>query len=290
MSSTPVQSSAQERLTFTVFVAVLLHGLLVLGFDFGSDRNRQVSSTLDITLATSRADSAPRDAKFIAQHDQEGSGTEDDAKQMTTEQLAEFDHTDINDVREAKLANTQSEPNSSAVVTTQGASPTKTPQPTEQLRHTEQAIDGTAEDTVPVSQQIASLKAKLDKQREAYAQRPRVLRIKKIATKSSPEAKYLLRTIEKIEFVGTKNYPKEALDMGIQGWVRAAILLDSRGHVVQADILDSSGKKILDDSAIQLIYLAAPFAPFPQDIAANHDQMEIVRTFFFSIDGLRTGS
>jgi protein TonB len=176
------------------------------------------------------------------------------------------------------------------VVTTQSSSSAKTPQPTEQLRQTEQAIDGTAEDTVPVSEQIASLKAKLDKQREAYAQRPRVLRIKKIATKSSPEAKYLLRTIEKIEFVGTKNYPKEALEMGIQGWVRAAILLDSRGHVVQTDILDSSGKKVLDDSTIQLIYLAAPFAPFPKDIAANHDQMEIVRTFFFSIDGLRTGS
>ena len=50
---------------------------------------------------------------------------------------------------------------------------------------------------------------------------------------------------------------------------------------MEVRILDSSGYAILDDAAVRIVQLAAPFAPFPPEMRRNTDVLEIIRTWQF---------
>ncbi|HTF86151.1 MAG TPA: energy transducer TonB, partial [Cellvibrio sp.] len=71
-----------DRLSFTFFLALVVHALIILGVGFNLHQPNQ-SQTLEITLATHKSAKAPDQADFIAQHNQEASGTEEEAKQLT---------------------------------------------------------------------------------------------------------------------------------------------------------------------------------------------------------------
>ena len=43
----------------------------------------------------------------------------------------------------------------------------------------------------------------------------------------------------------------------------------------------SSGHALLDDAAIRIVRLAAPYAPFPKEIREETDILEITRTWQF---------
>jgi protein TonB len=46
-------------------------------------------------------------------------------------------------------------------------------------------------------------------------------------------------------------------------------------------VVRSSGHDVLDQAAVRIVQLAAPFAPFPPDIAAETDVLDITRTWQF---------
>jgi protein TonB len=50
-------------------------------------------------------------------------------------------------------------------------------------------------------------------------------------------------------------------------------------------VLHSSGHKILDDAAVRIVRMAAPFSPFPEEIRKETDILDITRTWQF----LRSG-
>ena len=53
------------------------------------------------------------------------------------------------------------------------------------------------------------------------------------------------------------------------------------GTVHAVRIARSSGQKILDDAAIRIVQIAAPFAPFPDQIRSEVDVLHITRTWQF---------
>ncbi|MGH8353372.1 MAG: energy transducer TonB, partial [Pseudomonas sp.] len=64
-----------DRLGFTLLLATLLHLALILGLGFTMADPNQISKTLEITLATFKSEEKPKQADFLAQHHQQGSGT-----------------------------------------------------------------------------------------------------------------------------------------------------------------------------------------------------------------------
>ena len=70
----------------------------------------------------------------------------------------------------------------------------------------------------------------------------------------------------------------------IQGNFRVQIksIIDHMGNLIEADILRSSGNSMLDALALRILYQSAPFEPFPEDMAANYQQLEIVRDWNFT--------
>ena len=113
-------------------------------------------------------------------------------------------------------------------------------------------------------------------------------RITSVATKASYDAEYLHKWSNKVEFVGNRNYPQEALKNNLFGNLRLAAVILPNGTIERVEILKSSGHRILDDAARQIVQLASPFAPFPPEIRQQADQLEIIRTWHFEITGVST--
>lgn len=277
-----------DRLSFTFFLAIALHAFLILGFSFKLPEHSNKSQTIEITLATHKSLRAPENADFLAQHNQEASGTLDEAKQLTTERQAEFADTqvrEVNPVPQQQAASTKKIKEQQLLSTT-----TKSTQITQlklnpDEREEREALDGLAEDQPLISTEIASLQAKLDKQRQEYAKRPRVRTLTSVSTKESFDAQYLHEWSSKIEQVGNRNYPKEALSRHITGNLRLSVVINPDGTIYEIKVLQSSGQRILDDAARQIVRLSAPFASFPPEIRKQADRLQIIRTWNFEITG-----
>ena len=64
--------------------------------------------------------------------------------------------------------------------------------------------------------------------------------------------------------------------------VQIKSIIDHMGNLIDADILLSSGNSVLDALALKILYQSAPFEPFPADMVANYQQLEIVRDWNFT--------
>ena len=84
--------------------------------------------------------------------------------------------------------------------------------------------------------------------------------------------------------VETEGYYEISRSDIIQGNFRVQIksIIDHMGNLIDADILQSSGNSMLDALALRILYQSAPFEPFPEDMVANYQQLEIVRDWNFT--------
>ncbi|MCW8195456.1 energy transducer TonB [Proteobacteria bacterium 005FR1] len=291
--STDVTAATGERLSFTIFMAAALHGMLILGLGFSFMSRPETPPTFEVTLATHKSQQAPEQADYQAQFNQEASGTLDEARELTTDKEPLFADTRINEVqplpetmkREAAQASDLNRIHTEVDSALQIARE-KDPKEVEFQEHQE----GTDRDVPPVSAEIASLRAKLSQQRQEYAKRPRIKHLSSVAAVGSAEAEYLNSWRQKVEQVGNQNFPQQALKEGIFGQLRLATVIKANGTIVQVELLESSGHSILDNAALQIIHRAAPFGPFPPEIRKDYDQLEIIRTWRFEITGLSTSN
>jgi periplasmic protein TonB len=274
---------AGDRLSFTVFV-------VILGINFKAPPAAKGSQTIEITLATHKSTKAPKDADFLAQHNQEGSGTEEKARQLSTERQAAFADTQVRNVNPMpQVAATSLAQKKQQIITTLGQSDfklhaLKNPQNQEE----KEQHKGLLENQTAITAEIASLQAQLDKQKQEYAKRPRIRTLTAVSAKESFDAEYLIKWSEKFERVGTKNYPKEALTKNITGRVMLNVTIKPDGSVEEIAITRSSGSRILDDSARQIVRLAAPYAKFPAEIRRQVDRLKIIRYVKFEPNNITT--
>ena len=101
-----------------------------------------------------------------------------------------------------------------------------------------------------------------------------------------PDYAYYLRAWRRqVERVGKLNYPSEARRRKLTGSLRLLVVIRADGELADARLVESSGHAVLDDAALHIVRLAAPYAPFPPRIAAQADTLEIERTWRFRGDG-----
>jgi protein TonB len=282
-----------DRLSFTLFLALVLHALVILGVTFKLPDPAVTSQTIEITLANYKADKAPDQADFLAQQNQEASGTEEAAKQLTTEQLAEFADSQIRDINptpEQRAVAPQERQDQAVIETRMTSSFTTRPTDNSELPEEQLEREGLLEERPIITAEIASLQAKLDRQRQEYAKRPRIRTLTSVSTRESYDAKYLHDWSTKIEQIGNQNYPQEALNRRITGSLRLSVVLNPDGTIFEIEILQSSGQRILDSAARQIVHLAAPFNAFPPEIRRQSDRLKIIRTWNFNIEGLSTSA
>ncbi len=127
---------------------------------------------------------------------------------------------------------------------------------------------------------MASLSAEIDRRLQAYAKRPKRKWIT-AKTREHKYAAYMEAWRQKVERVGNLNYPDEARRANLSGNLLLDVALRPDGSIDEIILRRSSGKKVLDDAAIRIVNLAAPFARFPKNIAAETDILHVERTWKF---------
>ena len=85
----------------------------------------------------------------------------------------------------------------------------------------------------------------------------------------------------KIEKIGNLNYPIDSTKHSLYGSLVLDVALNADGNVKEINIVRSSGNKVLDEHAIKIIKIAAPFAKFPHEIQKETDVLHITRTWQF---------
>ena len=101
-----------------------------------------------------------------------------------------------------------------------------------------------------------------------------------VAAQAALDADYLLQWQDEIERFGNAYYRGIALLHG-DGDVRLKVSLNSDGSVRQINLLQSSGSAALDRAAVDTVENLAPFAPFPECLARDTEQLDIIRTWQF---------
>jgi len=128
---------------------------------------------------------------------------------------------------------------------------------------------------------MASLRATIDQQMKAYAQRPRRKWIT-ARTREHKFAAYMEAWRAKVERIGNLNYPDEARRRRLSGNLLLDVALNQDGTINDVVLRRSSGKRVLDDAAVRIVKLAAPYGKFPANIAQEVDILHIQRTWQFS--------
>jgi protein TonB len=270
----------QERFGFTMFVSICVHVVLILGVGFTIAKQPQIASSMAVTLAQYRSAEAPDDPDFLAQANQQGAGTEDEALAPASPVKSRFAADTIEDVSEYL----EERPTTSNIADPVLAREATDADVSSDNDVTTPQADPTAQGNASIEQlnaSIASLQAQLDVHRQEYAKRPRRYTLSSASTKESSDALYLDNWRKKIEAIGNLNYPQEATDEGIYGTLRLLVAIRPDGSVDDIRILRSSGERVLDEAAVRIVQLAAPFEPIPAAMRSNVDVLEIIRTWQF---------
>ncbi|KAA1172742.1 energy transducer TonB [Marinobacter salinexigens] len=286
-----VQVSDFDRFSFTLFMALAVHAVLVLGITFSPESPRSSAQTMEITLSQFDDEVAPDKADFLAQTNQQGSGIENEARELTSPQPAEVNQAQAAQVQTEAPSQTRPQPRQERqVVQTEGRSNRQVEAPADRSDPVEEPLPVRKKKSLMErSLEIASLEARFDAQQQAYARKPRVMRVTAASTLKSSNAWYVQNWVTKVTRVGNINYPTEARRAGLYGTLRMLVSLKKDGTIKEVAILQSSGSTVLDDAAIRIVRMASPFSPFPEEMRKSVDELEIIRTWSFQQRGLTSG-
>ena len=284
-------NKAQKSPMFTSLpVALFLHAVLIFatGFMMPEPNPVRKSTLLDITLVNTSSEFAPKDADFIAQANQEGGGTLDEKKRITSPLASENPNTTDGD---QTFASEESAPEVTPkpkpqVLTTKGNTQKKINKQITEEEIQEPTIRNA--EVSEKSEEIRMLMAETSEQEQRYARRPRIHFVDSISAKSSVEARYINNWAKKLERIGNINFPNEAIRLSLSGTLILNATLDRSGRVVEMQIDVSSGSRVLDKAALRIVKLAAPYEPLPKDIRQKYDRLNITRSMVFHKENGRT--
>ena len=274
--------NASDRLSFALFLASALHAAIILGVTFTFIEKTESSRTMKVTIAQHRSRNVPEKADFLAQFQQQGSGTLEEKELTTSPTKTDFHDTVIKKTTIPSVEPTSKAPADLRVVAAQTNHNSLTPLQIDSKKSREDDNVSDNEGTLlEKSLHIARLEAGFERLRQEHAKRPRIKRLTSLSTTSSIDAYYLHSWRRKIENVGNLNYPSEARRRKLYGNLRLLVSIYPDGSLKEVEILESSRHQVLDDAAVKIVELSAPFAPFPDEMRKTTDVLEIIRTWQF---------
>ena len=271
----------KQPMSRSVVFSLSLHTFVLFGIGFvlpDPSKSLHFLKPLEVVLVNSKSRLAPVKADAFAQRSLDGGGNTEqdkrassplptirDDKQFTPEQSTQ---------RLQKL-----EQQVKQLLTQAKSTHTVAQEHTEKQRQEGSNMNG--RDLVQRALEIARLEAQINRDFSAYQKLPQ----RKFIGARTQEYKYA-QYIEdwriKVERIGNLNYPSQARQQKIFGKLQLTVSIRSNGTVESIEVSKSSGQRILDAAAVRIVKLAAPYAPFSEDIRKETDILSIVRTWSFT--------
>ena len=312
-----IRPGPQDRLGLTISIAILVHALIIFGISFTKEERPSTRmNTMEIVLINQET-KMPEESNVLAQKNLEGGGETEEIFESSTsikpnlsksnEQIieqpniqeellqsynvetSEAEILEILDINKENIETITTENVENEIIdlvsekqkpdfvyekldekNTEKKIAKKTPPP----------IIPTSDELLSNSFEIASSNIEVRRDMIEKTQRPRKKFIS-ASTKEYEYAAYMDAWRRKVERVGNLNYPEEAKKLNLSGSLQLDVALNKDGTINQITIRRSSGEKVLDDAAIRIVELAAPYSPFPKNIENQVDILHILRTWQF---------
>ena len=275
------------RLSSTLFVTALAHGIIILGITFSStiDDSPGDSPVLKVSLVTGPADEPVDDAEYLSNLDQAGSGdTLDSRRPVTSISTADLMNLE-GDQRGADVRDARERAPAAAVdqLMTSGDAD-------QQINAEPNATDDTASRPEIAANMLnvnsgQSRSAELDVRMEAPLNDtddptgPSTVR--------SNLAVYLSDWRNRVERIGTANFPREFL-VGNQATRRPMleVAIAANGDLKDIVVRQSSGDRAVDQAAVNILRLAAPFDALPASVEQAYGEIRFAYEWdFFQAGG-----
>jgi len=280
-----VAPDVADRLPAMLFLAALVHGILIIGITFNpyliDDRNNAISLEVTIVADPDQRIDRPDEAEYLAQASQQGGGNTTDEVRPTAplESASPIDNLG-EEGGESLLDATAHEQSADQVLSTQSEQDRKV---VDDLREQPQPDDSTAialesgsEQTLPLPQEeSATLLIHDDDRREL---------IISADTRESTIAAYLDNWKRRIEAVGDEYFPELGDLEGLAGSPTLEVSIEASGQLSEVIIRKSSGSAVVDQAALDILRRASPFDPFPTKVSADYDRLRFAYKWLFSED------
>jgi protein TonB len=277
----PKKKYRPTGLMIALSVSVALH-LILLAVRFvmpHASLFKPPDSPLEVILVNARSADKPLKPDAIAQYDLNGGGEQDKGR-ATSFLPRQSEVADGEVLKESQSAVQQLEAQQRRLMTQTRASPTAVaPEAPQKVEATDVAP---TTDLNTSMKAIARLEAQIDKQTRDYSARPRRGYIGP-TTRGTSYAMYYSQWKDKVERIGTINYPEEARGR-IYGDLTLRVTLNPDGTIYndEVEVTRSSGSPVLDRAAKRIVLLGAPYGHFSDELRREYDIFEIFSTFRFT--------
>jgi periplasmic protein TonB len=274
---------ASDRILTTCFLAALVHGIVILGVTFSSTRSAaddEAAGGLEVVLVNDRAPSVEKNpnARYLSERTQLGSGNtlKGERSLIPKSSLMSVDRLGIpsgegldeqqagTDTGEEELVATHSPAQKILYFASSSAAQDASQLPLLLEKRPDLAM-------TPNDDGI-ELRLRGEPKHELWIAAD---------TRESDVAVYLDSWRRKIERVGTINFPAVARREKFSGTPVIEVTIGADGKLLQTVIRRSSGHAEIDEAAVRILKLAAPFDPFPSDLTAKHDEIRIAYEWQF---------
>jgi len=277
---------ADKVLVMALTVSIGLH-ITILAIRFVDPELLRVRSSdppLDIILVNAKSETKPGKPEALAQANLDGGGAHERGRR-TSPLPNSFEMRDGDSLEEARKSVQQLEEEQKRLLASLKESLQLRPSPRNEKISDAQQSGAMDEET---KQRLARAQVEIAKQISDYQKRPKKHHYMP-STSEYRYARYFEDWRARVEKIGNDNYPTEAKGR-YYGALRLTVAIRKDGSVADTIVEKSSGSQVLDRAARRIVLLAAPYPPFPPDIARDTDILEITRTWIFTNDQLATRS
>ncbi|NII11992.1 energy transducer TonB [Oleiagrimonas sp. C23AA] len=264
--------------------SLIVHGVLILGLGFTIAKPKVALPTLDVTLVNTANSQKPDKADYLAQASNRGGGTARQAHRPS-QQVSSPLPLPTHGLAPQPMDPSTRKPSQASdprLVTTTSAADFAVPSTPASPEHPDLDLPQADRD-IRRRMQMARLSAEVRAETQAMAKRPRKKFIS-ANTKAYAYATYMRAWTKRVERVGTLNFPDAARTGAAGGDLILTVGLHRDGTIKSVDVIESSGRAVLDQAAVRIVKLAAPFPPIPKT-SERVDELYITRTYQFKRGG-----
>ena len=264
-----------------VIASIAFHLVAIVGLGFKLPsilRDEAPHNMLDVVLVNSKSPTKPVKADALAQANLDGGGNTDKKLRAATPLPALDPRDPARELKAAEARVKQLESEARELMVKMKSQTAVSPL---DQAASAKADSAEARDLIERSLEIQRLEAQIQRNLQAYQERPRRVFIG-ARTQEYRFAHYIDVWRQKVERIGTLNYPQEARARKIYASLRITVAIKANGEVEDVEINKSSGYRFIDDAAKRIVRMAAPFEPFPADIRRDADILHITRTWNFT--------
>lgn len=272
---------SERNLTLALGASFVVHALLLtVHFTYPDALSRVTERALDVVLVNAKHKQRPDQAQVKAQANLDGGGNTDLDRRATTPLPPSQQTREGNDLIAAQQRVADLEAQQRQMLT-QARNEKKVRNEEKREDKLPQQSITSGLDLANRAMAIARLEAQIDRQLDDYSKRPRVKHITSLRASEYLPAQYIEDWRQKVERIGNLNYP-EAARGRMYGSLIVYIEISAEGELLRAEVQRSSGQKVLDEAALRILRLAAPYGKFSNEMRQQFDVLAFARTWTFT--------